>query len=108
MKKTYVKPVMESEEFVANEYVAACWRVVCKCESHVDHEMNYVSDKEPVFELNGILGGEDTDGFVYILDSDTLLTRAYYGEINGSNGDPYLTSYCHPIESVTENANASV
>ena len=29
MKKTYVKPVMESEEFVANEYVAACWRITC-------------------------------------------------------------------------------
>lgn len=102
MKKTYVKPVMESEEFVANEYVAACWRVVCKCQSHDDHEMNYVSDKEPYFELNG-LTGEDTDGFVYILSG-----KAYYGEINGSKGDPYLTSYCHPIESVTENANASV
>lgn len=29
MKKTYVKPVMESEEFVANEYVAACWDLKC-------------------------------------------------------------------------------
>lgn len=29
MKKTYVKPVMESEEFMANEYVAACWKVTC-------------------------------------------------------------------------------
>lgn len=29
MKRTYVKPVMESEEFVANEYVAACWKVTC-------------------------------------------------------------------------------
>ena len=29
MKRTYVKPVMESEAFVANEYVAACWKVTC-------------------------------------------------------------------------------
>lgn len=32
MKKEYVKPVMEGEAFVANEYVAACWVVDCdKC-----------------------------------------------------------------------------
>lgn len=29
MKKVYTKPVMESEEFVSNEYVAACWTVTC-------------------------------------------------------------------------------
>lgn len=30
MKREYVKPVIESEEFVANEYVAACWIIKCK------------------------------------------------------------------------------
>lgn len=29
VKKIYVKPVIESEEFVANEYVAACYSVTC-------------------------------------------------------------------------------
>lgn len=29
MKKNYVKPMMESEAFVANEYVAACWMATC-------------------------------------------------------------------------------
>ncbi len=29
MLKEYVKPVMESEEFTANEYVAACWTITC-------------------------------------------------------------------------------
>ena len=29
MKKAYVKPVMESEAFVANEYVAACYWAKC-------------------------------------------------------------------------------
>ncbi len=29
MKKVYVKPVMESEAFVANEYVAACFKITC-------------------------------------------------------------------------------
>ena len=29
MKKKYVAPVMECEEFVANEYVAACYSIKC-------------------------------------------------------------------------------
>lgn len=29
MRKEYVKPMMQSEEFVANEYVAACWSISC-------------------------------------------------------------------------------
>ena len=29
MRREYVKPVMQSEEFVANEYVAACWTIHC-------------------------------------------------------------------------------
>ena len=38
VKKVYVKPVMESEEFVANEYVAACdpkyvWTFNCDFDS---------------------------------------------------------------------------
>lgn len=35
MKKEYVKPVIESEEFVANEYVALCWTGYC-------HERHYL------------------------------------------------------------------
>ena len=27
--KNYVKPMMESEVFAANEYIAACWRINC-------------------------------------------------------------------------------
>lgn len=33
MKKTYVKPIMEMEGFVPNEYVAACWELTCKVSS---------------------------------------------------------------------------
>ena len=53
MKKAYVKPVMESEAFVANEYVAACWDVYCQgswwgyfhqAHGYVD---TYKSDKAP-------------------------------------------------------------
>lgn len=27
--KKYIKPVMESESFVANEYIGACWTITC-------------------------------------------------------------------------------
>lgn len=27
--KKYIKPVMESESFVANEYIGACWTMTC-------------------------------------------------------------------------------
>ena len=53
MKKAYVKPVMESEAFVANEYVAACWRVQCI----VDGE-EFIITTEPTGEADG-------DGFTY-------------------------------------------
>ena len=29
MKKSYVRPVMQCEEFAANEYVAACYKIKC-------------------------------------------------------------------------------
>lgn len=29
--KKYVKPMMESEAFVANEYIGACWFIECGC-----------------------------------------------------------------------------
>ena len=37
MRKEYVKPVMESEEFVSNEYVAACWTATClECDAEIE------------------------------------------------------------------------
>ena len=30
--KTYIKPMMESEYFVANQYISACWWVDCNIE----------------------------------------------------------------------------
>lgn len=44
MRKEYVKPVMESEEFVSNEYVAACSTIKCtKCNA-MDEVYKGVSD----------------------------------------------------------------
>lgn len=39
--KTYVKPMMESEVFMANEYVAVCWGVACDVDWANDYEQTY-------------------------------------------------------------------
>lgn len=39
--KTYVKPMMESEVFMANEYVAVCWGVACDVSWANDYEQTY-------------------------------------------------------------------
>ena len=44
MKKTYVKPIMEMEGFVPNEYVAACYLVTCKLHTG---EGSFVYQGEP-------------------------------------------------------------
>lgn len=54
MKKAYVKPVMESEAFVANEYVAACKNVYCNL-----HGKSFTYHDEPTPEK------DDDDGFWY-------------------------------------------
>lgn len=48
MKKQYVKPVLYSEEFVANEYIAACWSIKCNVPSGVGY-----------IETNGIDGYQE-------------------------------------------------
>lgn len=45
MRKEYVKPSITSEEFVANEYIAACWNIKC----NVPYGYGYI-------EKNGISG----------------------------------------------------
>ena len=99
MKRTYVKPVMESEEFVANEYVAACYLITCKEGDYVavegsvatfHHDSHgsfiYVSDSEPNFDAFD----RNNDGFVWQL----LPTYgdAYNGDIGGVSGKHPVTS----------------
>lgn len=45
MRKEYVKPSITSEEFVSNEYIAACWNISCN-----------VPDGYGYIEKNGIPG----------------------------------------------------
>lgn len=53
MRKEYVKPSITSEEFVANEYIAACWNISC----NVPSGYGYI-------EKNGIPGYQSGDRFV--------------------------------------------
>lgn len=47
MKKNYVKPMMESEAFVANEYVAACWTITCtNSDANACGGIEKIKDKE--------------------------------------------------------------
>lgn len=99
MKREYVKPVIESEEFVANEYVAACYKIVCE-----EGEWDYIQlEKDPVYDSYDYGG----DGF-----GATAITQKnfYTGSINGKNGESWilwnsqegkLGRYVHYISSVT-------
>lgn len=53
MKKEYVKPSISGEEFVANEYIAACWSIKC----NVPWGFGY-------FERNGKSGYQKGDIFI--------------------------------------------
>lgn len=72
MKKEYMKPVMESEAFVANEYVAACWFIRCnrnhniysdvvKNKDSAEAALDSVSVKHTAFDKNDIHKGIDFD-----------------------------------------------
>lgn len=68
MKREYVKPVMQGEAFVANEYVAACWKINCN-----------VPDG---------YGYQDNNGNGQYDRGDTLLTPSLWGQprtVHGCN-----------------------
>ena len=58
--KTYVKPMMQSETFVANEYIAACWRINCNVPTgygFIDNNGNDVYDRgDEKLTNNGVYG----------------------------------------------------
>lgn len=49
MRKSYVKPVMAAEQFVANEYVSTCWWGPCNADGYVFNDYN----------SNGVIDGND-------------------------------------------------
>ena len=56
MKRTYIKPFMESEEFVTNEYVAACWLVTCETDGE-----SFITCERPSYDAND----DDGDGYTF-------------------------------------------
>ena len=103
MKKEYVKPVIESEEFVANEYVAACYKIVCN-----GGEEDYIKmEKAPTWDAYD----SDNDGF-----GNSFSGRYYKGLIDGKEGHDWtfdglvhLVSYVTNVEGTNDpHPNASV
>lgn len=72
MKKVYTKPVMESEEFVSNEYVAACWTITCTNDSMFKESCGLIEGKD---DLLSAYYTEVSDG-----------SGMYTGEIDGKAG----------------------
>lgn len=80
MKKEYVKPIMEGEAFVANEYIAACWTIDClECGAY---DEVYDKDKQNYMNASTALGYD---------------TYTYPGKINGVD----------PCRSTTETSKPS-
>ena len=62
MKRAYVRPTMVGERFVANEYVAACWRINCNVPNgygYIDNNGNSRFDSgDKLLTPKGVLGPE--------------------------------------------------
>ena len=48
--KNYVKPMMESEVFAANEYITACYQGVCNISGYVFNDTNGNGQYDPVVD----------------------------------------------------------
>lgn len=86
MKKTYIKPFMESEEFVTNEYVAACWLVTCLTDPDRENFITHI-DPNPLHYGNkttGYTDGVHPSGYFYNNKGDGKFTH---------NGHEYVPSY---------------
>lgn len=80
MKKEYIKPVMESEMFVANEYVGACYLIM-------DSSCNHLSSPELIKNVSS--EGDALDKFDSIYGGKHISTNGnnlYFGDINGFEG----------------------
>lgn len=81
MRKEYVKPVMESEEFVSNEYVAACYWVDCIHNNCIDP----VKVKDVDSEAGALeTFAENNRGTVATTEIDGVYI--YKGELGGNLG----------------------
>ena len=87
--KNYVKPMMESEVFIPNEYVAACFMLACHRGSEGNnYPDSYWRGREWGNVSHSILGTPDTCGDASanrVITSDGGI-EASVGEYNGQQG----------------------
>ena len=133
MRKEYVKPVMESEEFISNEYVATCWTLDCtKCDGYLETRSDAYSEGPMLYEDNLWNSmGETKSACTTEISKDTfkidsrekfwgLVSEAIKGEMKFGefldilfNGQDIELEYSvHPVEvkkggTVTNRPNAS-
>lgn len=126
MRKEYVKPVMESEEFVSNEYVAACWTATClECGTEKEAYDNMatgikngaLTSTDDVYvyaeEFNGVPGCSSSTSSTAPSWATTSLGAViwWFLKIFWGAQDETTTTYYHPInleEGWTNHPNASV
>lgn len=112
MKKQYTKPTMESEAFVANEYIASCWLVICQN----NPDDFFTTKKKP----NPDIKDRDGDGFTAGLKP---FGTFYKGDQFNHDGHDYLDEWAdgqhrvdyheinedtyHQYSDYVDNANAS-
>jgi len=93
MKKQWTKPIMECEQFVANEYAAACDKYILKCSFGVD---STGAERTP----RSFLGPNDTQAAFMYTDAN----GNYLGEFGTMSFDEDLdshgcgTEYLFPID----------
>ena len=115
MKKTYVKPTAECEEFVANEFVAACWNVRCELDNIPVVPCKYEAwniggDYETFDEAYKAYKSTKAYDYKYIHENNATcngVTSSKYHHIGGS-----LVKVCHGLTysdvATKEHPNASV
>ena len=95
-KRNYVKPLLNSEEFIPNEYVAACFKLGCSFEAANSYEEQI--DNHPIYgHQSGYCGNKDNQ---YVeVDENGCIEKAYekhilWGELTI---DFYDETYTHKI-----------
>lgn len=92
MKRAYVRPTMVGERFVANEYVAACWKIKC----NVPDGYGYIDNN----------GNSKFDSNDKLLTSKNVLGRPkivsgcgkWHTGVSGVPGDgPTQNAMWHPV-----------
>lgn len=131
--KKYIKPVMESESFVANEYIGACWTVTChgKCGAGtfvtLDEQLykditsssnsgnGYIYTGDLVNKSGKVFAVENCESFTQngeIPDwVNSFETRLLYWLLQKIFGENETTTYYHPVsvtqKGVSDGPNAS-